>query len=1240
MTFNKSPRDQSPDLPETEQVIQLESFTWNRFPKNENSKAGRSVGIYKSRLSEFVNRLLDKFTKFIEWEDDNWIYNFFSFRLLHLPFVISVNIVGFIYLSDFYNQFNPWGFSAGAFVHTFIGLAIGELIYVLIRKFLNKRSFDKYSDEYDYNSRASRNSDYNYGTARGIRIDEINFHIGLMIKGNNFFIRSAINIRDRWFGLKLESFISENSYDKVWAPLVLEKQNYTQQKETFDSILKKYSTVQIPPQVIENPEISLDLLKSFLRASRSSITIEEFLAFKRRAQKSNELELIKEIVDPFDGKEYYYLSIDTPLVSKKDGMQIIKNISKSFKNATTGDNKASFDVEMLSQLMSQLPLYVTKGFKQPKATSASRYSKNYKVTNLETIKVNKQKYTHLIDIAFAQYMETIFFTKKDNLDQIEKMILIDFIKRSGTQYGVWGPLKRIIKSIIENRYDNEIKGVAFANFLQPRVDKYPENIYGDDFKNYLSFMNLSNLNEKFATFKTQAYLQRRIIRYLKSIKKENPREYLEISVNMLINSPEIQRISAKETLEQLSFWPIAHILFEKAVYKNQSIKKRKLDLKTPFYDIDSKKFDIENMVDKTSDIWLENPDSLIKIYKNSCSELVILWSYYLLRKIGYEIELPIDNEYQINAMLQCNEPRRVNLAITKINENLELYENLQLQGKYFYLLESDLDSFLNIISYLENKYKKDITKLLNAVYQDTQSLPWMLEDFSIKKLEILIPLYLQSSESTAFFLAVLINRKILDDLKLENIMKSNLYKLTFFEKIQLFLISGDNLKSADKNYLIQQIIKGNSDYIRDLFLMIQTSIDLESQHTNRKTGLFSDVNQGLRFLEIVDNLIKSNSETNNLTSFSDDYLSLLELVLSTPFNPEIWQADKYSRGEPFSEKPDISYFDAGLNFTELVKELTLNNTPNFNSLLINFLLTTDRLDFIWEKCDPTILDIFVMSSDDAKQLLFESMVEDATAGKIVWIIEREQIKSVLANEVLRLRVGELQGPHVDFYLDFLSSNSESVSQDIELLRSLCVSTHSKLQDWALQFAEKIGALDQIWLFLLESQNPKCMRRIDTHIRALAANSDLTEFILAACDSTVSVAREIGISWLRELSGAYDAKKVWTLLQEHSESEIQYLVASESNKEGVAFSEGFLSEVLRPIGKNRLVKETIKTSVTNHMDFSKVSEDLLSTLLYVARVGTDKDKSWAIRNLSEISLESKDFSNMPIKVYLTSLGDQK
>jgi hypothetical protein len=229
----------------------------------------------------------------------------------------------------------------------------------------------------------------------------------------------------------------------------------------------------------------------------------------------------------------------------------------------------------------------------------------------------------------------------------------------------------------------------------------------------------------------------------------------------------------------------------------------------------------------------------------------------------------------------------------------------------------------------------------------------------------------------------------------------------------------------------------------------------------------------------------------------------------------------------------------------------------------------------------------------------------------------------------------LSEEQVAFIGVYLREKPEAFNIESTLLMKAATSSDSRIYEKAFSHLEEIGLQSKFALGLLESDFPRAIEEATLFFKELDTSSpEFLEDLLSLCDSPNLSARSLGLEVLETSQDHIPLAKIIVSLKESRHPDIRHFVATKlsANSELLPNSLDFDISVLKSRNVERTTKELVKERLQQGMplNLEALNESLLKTLREMSQGLVEKDKEWAIKQLTGIKARGAEVPDLQIQ----------
>ncbi len=219
-------------------------------------------------------------------------------------------------------------------------------------------------------------------------------------------------------------------------------------------------------------------------------------------------------------------------------------------------------------------------------------------------------------------------------------------------------------------------------------------------------------------------------------------------------------------------------------------------------------------------------------------------------------------------------------------------------------------------------------------------------------------------------------------------------------------------------------------------------------------------------------------------------------------------------------------------------------------------------------------------------------------------------------------------PFENLLLGWVQQNSRLFPMDSAELFQLCVHKLPQLRQWGLKQANTLGVSIVFGLRLLESDLPEAVEVGKKAFQEIPLHTEKElEAALALCDSPNLDTRAFGMEFLGKRKENFkENSRILEFLSEHPDAYVQDFVAQEIQVAQIeeTFVARFDREVLRMQNRSRSAKEKIKQRLSQNLQVET------ETLLEMARASNQRDREWAIEQLTKKALAGEEIEGFVLE----------
>ena len=232
-------------------------------------------------------------------------------------------------------------------------------------------------------------------------------------------------------------------------------------------------------------------------------------------------------------------------------------------------------------------------------------------------------------------------------------------------------------------------------------------------------------------------------------------------------------------------------------------------------------------------------------------------------------------------------------------------------------------------------------------------------------------------------------------------------------------------------------------------------------------------------------------------------------------------------------------------------------------------------------------------------------------------------------------IENLSDEQASFLSFFINARPDLFDMDTPLLMKACLSSHSIINEKALEFAKQLGLTTSFSIGLMESNFPTAVDIAKEYFNSLdAASSDYVNDILVLCDSPHEQTRLFGLELIEKHREIIPLAQILLQLKENRHNNVRRFLANELAQQSTITPDSmdFDIGILRSRNNERVTKELIKNRLENQLTNvnQTIPEDLIKSLRELSLGLIPRDKEWAIKQLTQLRLRGIKIPELKIE----------
>ena len=323
---------------------------------------------------------------------------------------------------------------------------------------------------------------------------------------------------------------------------------------------------------------------------------------------------------------------------------------------------------------------------------------------------------------------------------------------------------------------------------------------------------------------------------------------------------------------------------------------------------------------------------------------------------------------------------------------------------------------------------------------------------------------------------------------------------------------------------------------------------------------------------------------------------------------------------------------------EIVLQLLKEDIPSMPiKTIISRAIAVDENLWINEYKNGKIFKKMLSSSSDSISYLWKSLGYKSIEKRTLInqrFFQNPELTSLIIKNFIPEFIENLSDEQASFLSNFIDLRPELFNLDDGLLMRACLTSHSIINEKALEVAKDIGLTTSFAIGLIESDFPKGEDVAKEYFLALdPASEGYIDDILSLCDSPHERTRYFGLELIQNNKNNIPMAQLFLRLKENRHKNIRKFLANEL-VEGFASLDSldFDIHILRSRNSERVNKELIKKRLEKTIPNVHQSKyrDLIKALRELSLGLVPGDKEWAIEQLTKLKLRGQEIPEMEIE----------
>jgi hypothetical protein len=279
-------------------------------------------------------------------------------------------------------------------------------------------------------------------------------------------------------------------------------------------------------------------------------------------------------------------------------------------------------------------------------------------------------------------------------------------------------------------------------------------------------------------------------------------------------------------------------------------------------------------------------------------------------------------------------------------------------------------------------------------------------------------------------------------------------------------------------------------------------------------------------------------------------------------------------------------------------------------------------------------------------LMWQLMWDQLATGSVGQVVEvigaNRTLVTTLIGEINPADLIKIDTAQGAFLAAALRTNPSRVVANLDFALAAATCPQPEVHQTALAILEARHIVPKLLIPLLESGLPAAMAAGERHVLRLRDQQALTSAIVAIADSGVARTRAVALKVMSDRSADFDATAVFSALAEHRAPDVAAAVAEYAAKSGQMRRESlrdFDNRILRSRRVGRKAKDMVKARVAHAPAAASISiesklppdERRIETLIAMARGVFQRDREWALQQLTQLALDGHPIPGVLVSV---------
>lgn len=263
--------------------------------------------------------------------------------------------------------------------------------------------------------------------------------------------------------------------------------------------------------------------------------------------------------------------------------------------------------------------------------------------------------------------------------------------------------------------------------------------------------------------------------------------------------------------------------------------------------------------------------------------------------------------------------------------------------------------------------------------------------------------------------------------------------------------------------------------------------------------------------------------------------------------------------------------------------------------------------------------------------VWEYLLSEDPAWLVALVVESDSILASVGDSLNAADCRSADGPRAEVLAHYLRRMAQRLARDPSFGLAAASNLNTQVQAVALEALTSSGAIDAVWLQLLETALPSCCHSVWGYLQGLQDEDALKQAILACLDSAVPAAQQVGVQLLDRHQRLLEDAALWVSLSESDDPSIQRMVAEEALvRASVNPSADFDRRVLVTRRQGRKTKGAVQQRLDGLDIHDIATPERLDALLDLARGSNARDRDWALSRLAILALAGAGIEGVDVR----------